>query len=102
MCIRDRGGNIHPKVYAGLSKAAKELGISVQPDVAPAATGTDAWAIQVSRSGVATGLVSIPERYMHTSVETLSLGDVDKAGRLIARFISSVDTAFVKELKTWT
>ncbi len=97
-----QGGNIHPKVYAGLSKAAKELGISVQPDVAPAATGTDAWAIQVSRSGVATGLVSIPERYMHTSVETLSLGDVDKAGRLIARFISSVDTAFVKELKTWT
>lgn len=97
-----QGGNIHPKVYERLSKAAKELGISVQADVAPAATGTDAWAIQVSRSGVATGLVSIPERYMHTSVETLSFGDVDKAGRLIARFISSVDAAFVKELKTWT
>ncbi|MBP8614202.1 MAG: M42 family metallopeptidase [Firmicutes bacterium] len=97
-----QGANIHPAVYAGLDKAAKELGISVQPDVTPAATGTDAWAIQVARSGVATGLVSIPERYMHTSVETFSVQDVDKAGRLIARFISSVDAAFVKELKTWT
>lgn len=97
-----QGANIHPKVYQGLERAAKELGIPVQPDVAPAATGTDAWAIQVARCGVATGLVSIPERYMHTSVETLSISDVEKAGRLIARFISSVDACFVKELKKWT
>lgn len=96
-----QGGNIHPKVYAGLEKAAAELGIPVQPDVAPAATGTDAWAIQVTRSGVATGLVSIPLRYMHTSVEALSMGDVEKAGRIIARFIASVDAPFVKELKIW-
>jgi putative aminopeptidase FrvX len=96
------GGNIHPKVYAGLKKAAEELGIPVQTDIAPGATGTDAWAIQVARSGVATGLVSIPLRYMHTSVETLSMGDVDKAGRLIARFISAVCPSFVKELKIWT
>ncbi len=37
-----QGANIHPKVYQGLERAAKELGIPVQPDVAPAATGTDA------------------------------------------------------------
>lgn len=96
-----QGGNIHPKVYAGLENAAKELGIPVQKEIAPAATGTDAWAIQVRRSGVATGLVSIPLRYMHTSVETLSLGDVEKAGKLLARFIASVDACFVKELKIW-
>ncbi len=96
-----QGGNIHPKVYAGLEKAAKELGIKVQKEIAPAATGTDAWAIQVTRSGVATGLVSIPLRYMHTSVETLSMGDIEKAGKLLARFIACVDAPFLKELKTW-
>jgi endoglucanase len=96
------GANIHPKVYAALDKAAKDLGIPVQPEPAPAATGTDAWAIQMSREGVATGLISIPLRYMHTSVETLSVGDVEKAGRILAAFIASVDAAFVKELTTWS
>jgi putative aminopeptidase FrvX len=95
------GANIHPKVYAGLEKAAKELGIAIQPEPAPAATGTDAWGIQISAEGVATGLVSIPLRYMHTSVETLAVGDVEKAGRLLAAFIASVDGRFVKELTSW-
>ncbi len=97
-----QGGNIHPKVYFALKEAAKQLGIDVQEEVAPAATGTDAWAIQVAGSGVATGLVSIPLRYMHTSVETVALGDVEKSGKLLARFIASVDACFVKGLKIWT
>ncbi len=96
-----RGGNIHPKVYAGLKKAAEELGIPTQTEVAAGPTGTDAWAIQVSRTGVATGLISIPLRYMHTSVETLSVSDVVKGGRLLARFIASCDEGTVKELSTW-
>lgn len=96
-----KGANIHPKVYEGLEKAAKELGISIQPEPAPAATGTDAWGIQITAEGVATGLISIPLRYMHTSVETLSVGDVEKAGRLLAAFIASVDSRFVKELTVW-
>ncbi len=96
------GGNIHPKVYAGLKKAAGEMGIIVQTEVAPGPTGTDAWAIQMAGEGVATGLISIPLRYMHTSVETLSLGDVIKGGQLLARFIASCDSAAVKELTTWT
>ena len=40
--------------------------------------------------------------FVDFSVETLSISDVEKAGRLIARFISSVDACFVKELKKWT
>jgi endoglucanase len=58
--------------------------------------------MQISRAGVATGLISIPLRYMHTSVETLSVGDVEKCGKLLARFIASVDAAFVKELTIWS
>jgi putative aminopeptidase FrvX len=96
------GGNIHPKVHSGLKKAAEELGIGVQLETAPGATGTDAWSMQMARSGVATGLVSIPLRYMHTSVETLSIGDVTKAGRILARFIASMDMSFVKELRIWS
>jgi len=49
-------------------------------------TGTDADAIHLSRAGVATGLVSIPSRYMHSPVEMVSLADVDAAARLIAAF----------------
>lgn len=96
------GANIHPKVYAGLEKAAGELGIPIQVEPSPAATGTDAWGIQMVAEGVATGLISIPLRYMHTSVETLSVGDVEKAGRLLAKFIAAVDSAFVKELTSWS
>lgn len=96
-----QGANIHPKVFAALEKAAKETGVNVQKEIAPAATGTDAWAMQVTRAGVATGLVSIPLRYMHTSVETLSMSDIEGAGRILARFIASCDAGFVKELKTW-
>lgn len=96
------GGNIHPKVYAALDQAAKDLGMTPQLEPAPGPTGTDAWPMQISRAGVATGLISIPLRYMHTSVETLSVGDVEKSGKLLAKFIASVDAAFVKELTTWS
>lgn len=96
-----KGANIHPKVYQALEKAALELGIPIQNEIAPGPTGTDAWAIQMTAEGVATGLISIPLRYMHTSVETLSWGDVDKAGRLLARFIAGIDASFVKELSAW-
>lgn len=96
------GGNIHPKVFSAIKKAAEDLGIAIQEEASPGATGTDAWAIQMARDGVATGLVSIPLRYMHTSVETLSLGDVEKAGRILAGFIASLDMSFVKELRVWS
>ena len=54
------------------------------------ATGTDANAIQVNRAGVATGLVSIPNRYMHSPVEMISLDDIDRAADLLARFVEEL------------
>ncbi len=92
------GPNIAPRVYELLEQAAKDAGIEVQVDVAPAQTGTDAWAMQISRHGVPTGLVSVPLRYMHTSVETLHLDDVEKAGKLLAFFIAAVNRGFVEGL----
>jgi len=93
------GPNIHPKVHGLLQKAAKDAGVSVGTEVLPGGSGTDAWLMQVSRSGVPTGLVSIPLRYMHTSVETLSFADVERAGKLLAFFIAAVDGPFVEGLK---
>jgi endoglucanase len=55
-------------------------------------SGTDAVDVQVAGSGIPTGLVGIPVRYMHTPVETASLADIDRMSRLLAFFISDLDT----------
>lgn len=93
------GANIHPKLHALMVDTAKECGIKYQDDVAPGATGTDAWAMQISREGVPTALLSLPLRYMHTSVETGSLDDIRAAGRLLAEFCARVDRALVEGLR---
>jgi len=92
------GPNIHPKVGDELVRLAKEYRIPYQTEVTPGVTGTDARAIQVTRGGIPTALVSIPLRYMHTSVELLDLEDVKLSGRLLAHFIAAVDPAFVEGL----
>ena len=86
-----RGANINPRVFEVMMKAAQEEGIAVQVRGAPRGTGTDANAIQLSRGGVATGLVSIPNRYMHTPVEVVSLDDLEGAARLVAAFVRLAD-----------
>jgi putative aminopeptidase FrvX len=56
-------------------------------------TGTDANVIQLSRAGVATGLVSVPNRYMHSSCEMVSLGDVDRVIELLAATVARLGPA---------
>jgi tetrahedral aminopeptidase len=85
-----RGPNINPRVCERLQEAARGQEIAIQVRGAPRATGTDANAMQLSRDGVATGLVSIPNRYMHSPVEVVCLDDLDRAARLLAEFCASV------------
>jgi tetrahedral aminopeptidase len=85
-----RGPNINPRVFERLESAAKKVEVAVQVRGAPRATGTDANAIQLAGDGVATGLLSIPNRYMHSPVEVVSLDDLDRAARVLAEFCSSV------------
>lgn len=85
------GPNVHPAIYNGLKAAAQQHYLNYQVEVAPGNTHTDAWPIQVSKAGVATGVLSIPLRYMHTSVETLSLKDIEKTGKLLAAFIMGLN-----------
>jgi tetrahedral aminopeptidase len=85
-----RGPNINPHVFDRLRDVAKSHEIPVQPRGVPRATGTDANAIQLSRDGVAAGLIGIPNRYMHSPVEVVSLDDLERAARLLAEFCLSV------------
>jgi endoglucanase len=85
------GPNIHPKLVGLLQDTAKEYNFNFQVDIEPGNTGTDAWAIQVSRTGVPTVLISVPLRYMHTTVETVSIDDIKKSGKLMAFFIKRLE-----------
>ncbi len=84
------GPNIHPALYQHFVDMAELYRLPYQVEPLPGNSGTDAWAIQVSRSGVPTGLLSIPLRYMHTSVETLDAQDVINSGKLLAHFIAGL------------
>ncbi len=85
-----RGPNMNPRVVELLLKTAQEHKIPYQLGASGRITPTDLNPIQVSRGGVATGLVSIPNRYMHSPVETISLDDLDRAADLLARFVESL------------
>ncbi len=85
-----RGANINPRVFEGLLKAARKMKIDVQVEPSPRATGTDANVMQVTRGGVAAALVSVPNRYMHTPVEVVSLQDLEETASLLAAYIESL------------
>lgn len=86
--IISRGANINPVLFELLLRTGREEGIPLQVIGEPRATGTDANVVQLSRSGVATALVRVPLRYMHTPVEVLALSDLDHAIRLLAGVLS--------------
>lgn len=85
------GGHINPRVYQMLVAAADAAAIGYQIDPQAGGTGTDTDVIQVARGGVATGLVSIPCRYLHTASEVVSLRDIDEVAELLARFVLALD-----------
>jgi len=74
-----------------LEKAAKANDIPYQLEIAPGRTGTDADAIHGLGPGVATAVISIPNRYMHSPNEVISLSDLDNAVKIIAAFIADLD-----------
>jgi tetrahedral aminopeptidase len=85
------GPNIHPKLHAMLVETATAHEVPFTVEVLPGNSGTDAWAMQVTQAGVATGLLSIPIRNMHTSVETLAVQDIQRTVRLLSAWIGGLD-----------
>ncbi len=93
------GPNINPKLEALLTKTAKAKRIPVQREAEPSGTPTDANAIQLTRAGVATALIGVPNRYMHTQVEVVSLLDLTATSKLIAETVAMITnrTRFIPE-----
>jgi endoglucanase len=85
-----RGANINPIVFQMLMAAGEEEGIPYQVEIEGGMTGTDAETMQISRSGMATGLLGVPLRYMHTPCELLSLTDVENCAKLMAAYCRRV------------
>ncbi len=88
-----RGPNINPRLFELLVKTAEENKIPYKVIAESRGTGTDANAIQLARGGVATALISIPNRYMHTPVEVVSLDDVENCAKLLAKTIAAIKSA---------
>lgn len=82
-----RGPNLHYEITNKVIDLAKEYNIPYQVEVASASTGTNAWVIQISREGVPCVLLSIPLRYMHTTVETLDTEDINSVSRLLEKIV---------------
>ena len=85
-----RGANINPRVFDFLVSVAEAEKIPYQVASAARGTGTDANPMQLSRGGMATGLLSVPLRYMHTPNELLSLDDLENTARLLAAFCANL------------
>ncbi len=85
-----RGPNMNPAVTAKLMAIGTRDDIPFQVAAIGRATSNDANSLQINRGGVATGLVAIPNRYMHSAVETVSLEDLDWAADLLARFAMEI------------
>jgi putative aminopeptidase FrvX len=92
------GPNFHPRLREVLVETASDQEIPYHIEPMPGASGTDAWAIQVSREGVPTALLSIPERYMHSPVELVAVKDVERTGRLMAHFAAGLGPDFLATL----
>ncbi|MFQ5678167.1 MAG: M42 family metallopeptidase [Gemmatimonadota bacterium] len=97
--VLTRGAVASPAMLRLLVEAAERAGVSYQMAAAPAASGTDADQIFTTRAGVATGLVSIPNRYMHSPSQLVDPVDVEAAATLIAELLHglSPDTSFLPD-----
>ena len=92
------GPFVQPKLNKRLMDCAKAHHVKLSQNVASRSTGTDADEIGASRAGVPTVLLSLPEKYMHTSVETISLDTLEESARLLAHFVSELDASWEDDL----
>jgi endoglucanase len=85
------GANFTKDLWELMEDVAEKEGIPHQVEPVPAASGTDAWILQVLKGGTITGLVSIPNRYMHSPNEVVSLKDLENTGKFIAATVRALE-----------
>lgn len=81
----------HLGVQKGMDDAAAKLEMSTQSEYRTRGGGTDAYAMQIARAGIPTGIIGFALRYMHTVVETIKLKDLERSGRLLGEYITMLD-----------
>ncbi len=86
-----KGATIHPKLFEHVKNIAEQEQIKYSIEPLPSRSGTDTGIVQTSRTGVATILVSLPVRNMHSPVETASLKTMEQMAKLLARSIESIN-----------
>ena len=84
------GGSSHPEVVARLELIAAEKQMKVQHEAVSATSGTDTDVIFWTRGGIPSALISLPNRYMHSPVELVSLKDLEQIPELMAAFAWSL------------
>ncbi len=84
------GGCNHPDVVARIESVAAAKKISLQHEAMSSTSGTDTDAIFWTRGGIASALISLPNRYMHSPVEVVSLKDLEQIPQLLAAFAQSL------------
>ena len=84
------GPNMARWMSQRMEEKAKAAKLPYGLEVLPGDTGTNAWVLQISREGVATGLLSLPLKYMHTPVEVVQLSDLEALAQLLADFITGL------------
>ena len=90
--------SIHPFLYKRFKEVAERIEIPVSDDMMPEYSSTDADAMQLVAEGIPTMVLSIPQRYMHTPVELVALKDIQRAGRLLAEFVASLEADFINQI----
>lgn len=90
--------SIHPFLYKRFKEVAERIEIPVHDDLMPAYSSTDADAMQLVAEGIPTMVLSIPQRYMHTPVELVAMKDIQRAGRLLAEFVASLEPDFMERI----
>lgn len=86
------GANIHPVLVDAFKKLAKEMDLPHGMEMMARSSGTDSMMMQITAEGIPNMVLGVPIRYMHTSVELVSVNDIYRTGRLLARFISQLKT----------
>jgi putative aminopeptidase FrvX len=91
-----QGANTNPVVFDLLTSAARDKGIPFQQQATGSTSPTDAREVQVSHGGVATGIIAVPLRYMHTPSEVMCLADLEATVDLVCEYCRRIrpDTDF--------
>ena len=84
------GPNMTRWMTERMKAKAKEREIPIQYEVMAGATGTNGWDMQIAREGIATSVLSLPLKYMHSPVETLDMNDIEAVASLLAAFIENL------------